>query len=104
MSDPVNAAIPVGALLQVEKLNSAYQVKGFKSGKNSLDVFLKRHALKNQEADSSQTYVVHRGGRGRLLFADGWFSGETRVCAGHNSRETSFDMRFGTLQPNADVA
>jgi GNAT superfamily N-acetyltransferase len=46
----------------VEKLNTEHQVHGFKSGKHSLDLFLKRHALKNQEADSSQTYVVHRNG------------------------------------------
>jgi len=30
-------------------------------GKNSLDLFIRRHALINQRADSSQTYVVHQG-------------------------------------------
>ena len=62
MSESVDPAAPVGALSDVEKLNGNHQVKAFKSGKNSLDLFLKRHALKNQETDSSQTYVVHRNG------------------------------------------
>jgi predicted N-acetyltransferase YhbS len=53
---------PVRTLSQVEKLNSRHSVRTFKSGKHSLDLFLRRHALKNQEADSSQTYVVHRNG------------------------------------------
>jgi len=52
----------VGALSQVEKLNGDHSVKAFKSGKHSLDLFLKRYALKNQQADSCQSYVVHRGG------------------------------------------
>lgn len=53
---------PVEALSQIEKLNSDHRIKTFKSGKHSLDLFLKRHALKNQQADSTQTYVVHRNG------------------------------------------
>ncbi len=53
---------PAGPLSRVEKLNENHQVKIFKSGKHSLDLFLRRHALKNQQADSSQTYVVHRSG------------------------------------------
>jgi predicted N-acetyltransferase YhbS len=39
-----------------------HRLKTFKSGAHSLNLFLQRHALKNQEADSSQTYVVHRNG------------------------------------------
>ena len=62
MSDTADAAVPVGALSQVQKLNGNHRLKTFKSGEHSLDLFLKRHALKNQEADSSQTYVVHRNG------------------------------------------
>jgi GNAT superfamily N-acetyltransferase len=57
MSEPV-APDP----LEIEKLTSNHQVKSFKSGKHPLDLFLKRHALKNQKADSSQTYVAHRNG------------------------------------------
>jgi GNAT superfamily N-acetyltransferase len=53
---------PTAALSGVEKLNSSHTVKSFRSGKHSLDVFLKRHALKNQAEDSSQTYVVHQDG------------------------------------------
>jgi len=57
-----DAPAPAAALSQVEKLNKNHRVATFKSGKHSLDLFLRRHALKNQEADSSQTYVVHRSG------------------------------------------
>jgi GNAT superfamily N-acetyltransferase len=56
------ALTPAGALPQIEKLNGNHRVKTFQCGKHSLDLFLKRHALKNQEADSSQTYVAHRNG------------------------------------------
>lgn len=62
MRETPDPAAPVGTLSQVEKLNTGHRVHGFKSGKHSLDLFLKRHALKNQEADSAQTYVVHRSG------------------------------------------
>jgi len=62
MPETPDAAAPAGILSQVEKLNADHQLQGFKSGKHSLDLFLKRHALKNQETDSAQTYVVHRGG------------------------------------------
>ncbi len=62
MPETVDSTAPAGALSQVEKLKSTHQVKAFKSGKHPLDLFLKRHALKNQEVDSSQTYVVQRNG------------------------------------------
>ncbi len=44
----------------VEKLAAHHQVTGFKCGKNSLDLFIRKHVLANQRADSSQTYVVHQ--------------------------------------------
>jgi GNAT superfamily N-acetyltransferase len=63
MSESDNETVPFGgALSGVEKLNGAHLVKNFKSGKHSLDLFIRRHALRNQEAGSSQTYVVHRSG------------------------------------------
>jgi GNAT superfamily N-acetyltransferase len=43
----------------VEKLTIHHQVSDFKCGKNSLDLFIRKYALVNQRADSSQTYVVH---------------------------------------------
>jgi len=46
----------------VEKLAAHHQVRDFKCGKNPLDFFLRKYALVNQHADSSQTYVVHQGG------------------------------------------
>jgi GNAT superfamily N-acetyltransferase len=45
----------------VEKLSSHHQTHHFKCGKNSLDLFIRKYALINQRADSSRTYVVHRG-------------------------------------------
>jgi len=62
MSETIDPTSPGAVLSQVEKLNSNHQLKTFKSGKHPLDLFLKRHTLKNQQADSSQTYVVHRDG------------------------------------------
>jgi GNAT superfamily N-acetyltransferase len=46
-------------LSPVEKLTLLHQVRDFKCGKNSLDLFIRKYALVNQRADSSQTYVVH---------------------------------------------
>jgi predicted N-acetyltransferase YhbS len=44
----------------VEKLAARHFTGKFRSGKQSMDLFLKRNALRNQDHDSSQTYVVHR--------------------------------------------
>lgn len=44
----------------VEKLAAHHHVRDFKCGKNLLDLFIRKYALVNQRADSSQTYVVHR--------------------------------------------
>ena len=44
----------------VEKLTAQHQLKKFRCGENQLDHFLRKHALVNQLAESSQTYVVHR--------------------------------------------
>jgi GNAT superfamily N-acetyltransferase len=60
MPEEAEVGSPAGPLSAVEKLCSRHQVKGFKSGKHSLDLFLKRYALRNQDVDSAQTYVVHR--------------------------------------------
>lgn len=62
MSEPADAAHAPGPLSGIEKLNREHAVKAFKSGKHPLDLFLRRYALKNQDADSAQTYVVHRSG------------------------------------------
>lgn len=51
---------PVAALSEPEKLNAQHVVQNFKCGENSLDLFIRKHALANQNADSSKTYVVHR--------------------------------------------
>jgi len=39
-------------------LSAAHDVDQFHCGKDQLDIFLKRYALKNQKLDSSQTYVT----------------------------------------------
>jgi hypothetical protein len=44
----------------IEKLNAQHEVKKFRCGQHALDFFLERYALKNQLAETSQTYVVHR--------------------------------------------
>jgi GNAT superfamily N-acetyltransferase len=43
----------------VEKLAPRHEVRHFKCGKNPLDLFIRRDALRNQGSDSTQTYVVH---------------------------------------------
>jgi len=53
----MNIASP---LSNIEKLAAHHVVSAFKCGKNSLDLFIRKHALLNQQVDSSQTYVVHR--------------------------------------------
>jgi GNAT superfamily N-acetyltransferase len=44
----------------VEKLSESHVLDQFDCGKHPLTDWLKRHALKNQKLDSSQTYVVHK--------------------------------------------
>jgi len=53
VSSPLNISL-------VEKLASYHAVRDFKCGRNSLDLFIRKYALVNQRADSSQTYVVHQ--------------------------------------------
>lgn len=50
------------SLSPIEKFGTRHDVTKFRCGKDSLDDFLKRYALKNQGIDSSQTYVAHRDG------------------------------------------
>ncbi|MGC9224299.1 MAG: GNAT family N-acetyltransferase [Terracidiphilus sp.] len=44
----------------IEKLTAFHNVRTFTCGEHSLDLYLRKYALANQRADSSQTYVVHR--------------------------------------------
>jgi GNAT superfamily N-acetyltransferase len=52
--------INVREVSPVEKLTASHNVLTFKSGEHSLDLYLRKYALANQRADSSQTYVVHQ--------------------------------------------
>ena len=52
----------VSALSHVEKLSGARDVAAFDCGTESLNTWLKRYALVNQQSDSAQTYVLHRAG------------------------------------------
>jgi GNAT superfamily N-acetyltransferase len=50
----------VADILQIEKLTSEHVTKPFKCSEHALNDWLKRYALKNQIADSAQTYILHR--------------------------------------------
>ncbi len=47
----------------VARLDATHDADAFASGKEALDLFLKRHALANAAAGSARTYVVCRGSR-----------------------------------------
>lgn len=44
----------------IEKLTRAQDIAAFHCGKPSLDDWLRRFALTNQQSDSARTYVLHR--------------------------------------------
>lgn len=46
----------------VEKLSNAHGLSSFDCGNERLNTWLKQFALTNLQADSAQTFVVHRGG------------------------------------------
>jgi GNAT superfamily N-acetyltransferase len=52
-----------GALSAVEKLTKEHSLSSFDCGKASLNDWLRRFALTNQQSDSARTYVVHRASR-----------------------------------------
>jgi predicted N-acetyltransferase YhbS len=45
-------------ILQPEPLNEQHDVQGFNSGEDSLDIWLKIKAIKNQKTNASRTYVA----------------------------------------------
>jgi GNAT superfamily N-acetyltransferase len=51
----------VTASLRIEKLHRSHAVESFTCGEPELDRFLLRHALRAQQANSSQTYVALSG-------------------------------------------
>jgi GNAT superfamily N-acetyltransferase len=50
-------------LSPIEKLAKSHDVSSFDCGKPSLNDWLRRFALTNQQSDSARTYVVHRAGK-----------------------------------------
>jgi len=50
-------------LSAIEKLARDHDVSAFECGKPSLDDWLRRFALTNQQSDSARTYVLHRAGK-----------------------------------------
>lgn len=46
----------------IVKLSKDHDLSAFDCGKESLNTWLKRYALVNQQSDSAQTYVLHRKG------------------------------------------
>jgi GNAT superfamily N-acetyltransferase len=51
-----------GPLSPIEKLSKVHDLSAFDCGTESLNAWLKRYALANQQNDSAQTYVLHRNG------------------------------------------
>ncbi len=49
--------------LIIEKLTQAHSLAEFECSNATLDTWLKRYAWTNQRAETSKTYVAHRGGR-----------------------------------------
>jgi GNAT superfamily N-acetyltransferase len=45
-------------ILQPEPINEQHNIQGFNSGEESLDVWFKTKAIKNQKANASRTYVA----------------------------------------------
>ena len=45
-------------VLQPEPINEQHNINGFNSGEESLDLWLKNRAIKNQKANASRTYVA----------------------------------------------
>jgi GNAT superfamily N-acetyltransferase len=54
---------PRQPLSAVEKLTKDHNLSLFDCGKPSLNDWLRRFALTNQQSDSARTYVLHRAGR-----------------------------------------
>jgi GNAT superfamily N-acetyltransferase len=51
------------ALSVIEKLLKDHDLSSFDCGKSSLNDWLRRFALTNQQNDSARTYVLHRAGK-----------------------------------------
>lgn len=64
---------PEQPLSAVEKLTKDHQLSSFDCGKASLNDWVRRFALINQQNDSARTYVIHRASR-----VVGYYS----LCAG----------------------
>jgi GNAT superfamily N-acetyltransferase len=54
---------PQQPLSAIEKLTRGHNLSLFDCGKPSLNDWLRRFALTNQQSDSARTYVLHRAGR-----------------------------------------
>jgi GNAT superfamily N-acetyltransferase len=54
---------PKPPLSSIEKLTKDHDVSSFDCGKPSLNDWLRRFALTNQQSDAARTYVIHRGGK-----------------------------------------
>lgn len=59
----------VGPLSAVEKLAKTHDLAAFDCGNESLNTWLKRYALVNQQSDSAQTYLLHRSGSAVAYYA-----------------------------------
>lgn len=59
----------VGPLSAVEKLAKTHDLAAFDCGNESLNTWLKRYALVNQQSDSAQTYLLRRSGSAVAYYA-----------------------------------
>jgi len=50
----------VSSVSAVEPLNDSHRTDAFDCGKPELTIWLRRHALNSQRAETARTYVVHR--------------------------------------------
>ena len=63
-------AEPYAQLSQVELLNKSHNLAEFDCGTHeSLNLWLKKHALQNQSNESARTYIVHRAGTVRGYYS-----------------------------------
>lgn len=60
---------PTIPLYPIEKLSPEHDIKPFDCGKEELNRFLKRYALANQRAESSQTYIACDGKRAAAYYS-----------------------------------
>ena len=60
---PVDFSFSMGVANAPEPLTDSHQLAEFDCGNGTLDDWLKKHALKNQDSGASRTFVIYEGKR-----------------------------------------